>query len=140
MGDAPPTGDNNPEVLITVQTDTTTTAIYLRCAVKEPEEHEESVGLAEGGGDDAEGVHDGDDDQDLLTAKRVGGTAPAISARHHADEDDRVEPSLGLGVEVEVALGCRQDEGHRDDVHLLRSAHEAKREGQSDKLAIHKVP
>lgn len=100
-------------------------SIYLRSTVEEPEEHEEGVVLAEGGGDDAEGIHNGDDDQNLLTADRVGGAAPTVGPRHHADEDDGVEPPLGLRVQTKVALGRRQDEGHRDDVHLLRRADEA---------------
>jgi len=95
---------------------------YLRCTIEESEEHEEAVGLREGRGDDAEGVHKRDDDEDLLAAKTVGDAAPEVGAHHHADEDDRVQPALGLRVQIQVTFRRRQDEGHRDDVHLLRGA------------------
>lgn len=39
-------------------------------------------------------------------------------------EDDTVEPALGVRVEVQVALGGGEDEGHGDHVHLLARGHE----------------
>lgn len=41
------------------------------------------------------------------------------------NEDDAVEPALGVGVEAQIALRRRQNEGHGHDVHLLAGAHEA---------------
>lgn len=110
---------------------------YLRRAVEKTEEHEEFVRLAETRGDDAQGVHERDSDQDLSTADRVRHGAPGVRARHHPDEDDRVEPSLRLGVELQITLRTRQDEGHGDHVHLLAGADEAAyREQEVMKLAI----
>lgn len=110
---------------------------YLRRAVQETEEHEELVRLAETRGDDAQGVHEWDSDQDLPTADRVRHGSPGVRARHHPDEDDRVEPSLRLGVELQVTLRTRQDEGHGYHVHLLAGADEAAHgEQEVVKLAI----
>lgn len=41
------------------------------------------------------------------------------------NENDAVEPALGVGVQAQVALRRRQDERHGHHVHLLAGAHEA---------------
>lgn len=111
--------------------------MYLRSAVQETKQHEELVRLAEARGDDAQGVHERDGDQDLPTAESVRYGAPGVRPGHHANEDDRVEPSFRLGVELQVTLRTRQDEGHGDHVHLLAGADEAAhREQEVMKLAI----
>lgn len=66
----------------------------LRGAIDEPEEHEELVVLAEGGGDDGKRVDDGDSDEDTLAAQRVRNRAPRVCTHHHPDEDYTVQPSL----------------------------------------------
>lgn len=93
--------------------------------------------MAEARGDDAQGVHERDGDQDLPTTEGVRYGTPRVRPGHHPDEDDRVEPSLRLGVEFQVTLRTRQDEGHGDNVHLLAGADEAAyREQEVMKLAI----
>lgn len=56
----------------------------LRRSIEEPEDHEEDVGLAEARGDNAEGVHEADDNEDLSSAQRVSHGAPDVRSRHHA--------------------------------------------------------
>lgn len=110
---------------------------YLRRAVQETEQHEEFVRLAEARGDDAKGVHERDGDQDLPTTESVRYGAPGVRPGHHPDEDDRVEPSFRLGIELQITLCTRQDEGHGDHVHLLARADEAAHSEQEVmKLAI----
>lgn len=96
--------------------------MYLRCTIEKPEQHEEGVALRKGRGDDAEGVHERDDDENLLPAKGIGYAAPEIRPHHHANKDDRVQPSLSLRIQIQITFRRRQDEGHRNDVHLLGGA------------------
>lgn len=108
-----------------------------RSAVKKTEEHEEFIRLAEAGGHDAKCVRERDGDENLPTTEGVRDGAPGVRAGHHADEDDRVQPSLGLRVEFQITLCTRQYEGHGDHVHLLAGADEAAyREEEVVELAI----
>lgn len=99
--------------------------VYLRCAIEKTEEHEVAITLRKGRGNNAKGIHERDDNENLFAAKTVSDAAPEIGADHHADEYDWVEPSLGFRIQIQITLGRWQYEWHRNDVHLLRGADQA---------------
>lgn len=100
-------------------------AVYLRCAIEKAKQHEIAIGLRKRRGNDAEGIHERDDNEDLLAAKTVGDAAPEIGADHHANENDRVEPSFRSGIQIQITFSRWQDERHGYDVHLLGCADQA---------------
>lgn len=62
--------------------------VYLRCAIEKTEEHEVAITLRKGRGNNAKGIHERDDNENLFAAKTVSNAAPEIGADHHADEYD----------------------------------------------------
>lgn len=95
---------------------------YLRSTVEESKQHKPFVSLRKWRSDNAKTIHERNDDQYLLTAHRISNATPKVGTDHHTNEDDRIQPAFGLGIQIQIALRWRQDERHTDNVHLFARA------------------